>query len=469
MKHSSIFKMFFLSQSLVILITASLFADEGGLTLRLIDQLRASLEMNAHTKSVYNAVTNNDISKLALNHDIVRSHNEIFNHKIKTKGITNQKSSGRCWLFAGLNTLRPAVIKKYNLEEFEFSQNYLTFWDKMEKANAFLERIINFRDRDFMDRNMEFILRAPIPDNGYWENVVDLIEKYGVVPKDIMPETNSSENTAFMNRLISRKLRADAVKLRKMHEAEKSVNQMRQEKEKMLSEVYKMLVMNLGRLPKEFEWRYEDANSVIVGSDSVTPKKFYKDFVGVDLRQYVDIFNDPSKDYGKHYEIDITKNLYDGDNLHFANVDIKTIKDIALKSLLDDQPVWFACDVGKNQNKDLGVMAVNLYDYNSIYGVDLKMTKAERSIYRESTVSHAMVLTGVDVKDGKAVKWLVENSWGKEKGSKGHWTLYDQWFDENVYSVIVKKKYVPKEVLKIFDQKPILRPVWDPIWSNLRN
>jgi bleomycin hydrolase len=450
---------------MIILSASSLFADSGGLTDDTIDKIRSSFKMDSHTRAMYNAITNSDITSLALNRDILRHHNEIFSHKIETKGITNQKSSGRCWLFAGLNVLRPAVIEKYNLKSFELSQNYLAFWDKLEKANTFLEHIIEFRDRDVMDREMEFILRQPIPDGGYWENVVNLVEKYGVVPKEIMPETNSSGNTGLMNKLISRKLRADAVKLRQMHEKNKPLEKLRAKKTKMLAEVYNMLVMNLGEPPSEFQWRFEDANSTISELKTYTPKSFYDDFIGVDMRRYVDIFNDPSKPYGKHYQIALTKNLYDGDDAHFANVEMSTLKAIAAKAVLADEPLWFSCDVGKDQSREHGIMAMELFDYDSIYRTKMTMTKAERSLFRESVPNHAMVFTGIDMQGEKPVKWLVENSWGDTKGSKGRWTLYDSWFDMNVYSIIVKKEYVPDEVLKIFEKPAIKRPVWDPAYA----
>ncbi|HLB75218.1 MAG TPA: C1 family peptidase [Sedimentisphaerales bacterium] len=449
----------------VLVIASCAFGAEGGLSGEAIEEIRGSFEMDAHTRAMYNSITNNDISGLALNRDIMREHNALFSHKIKTKDITNQKSSGRCWLFAGLNVLRPAALEKYKLKEFELSQNYLTFWDKLEKANCFLENIIEFRKRDMMDREMEFILRDPVPDGGYWENVVNLVEKYGVVPSRIMPETNSSGNTALMNALIGRKLRADAVKLRRMAGDKNSVKKLRVEKVKMLGEVYKMLVMNLGEPPKQFEWRFEDANSVVSEVNEYTPKSFFEEFMGVDVRQYVDVFNDPSKEYGRHYSIDLTRNIRDGQDNHFANVKIEALKEIASKAVLDDEPVWFGCDVGKDQSREHGIMAMGMFDYDSIYGTDMSMSKAERSLFRESVPNHAMVFVGVDMREGKPAKWLVENSWGKEKGSEGMWTLYDTWFDTNVYSVIVKKKYVPEEVLKIFEQPAERRPPWDPAWA----
>ena len=443
----------------------SLFANPGALATKDIDKIQSSFEMDTHSRAMYNSLTNNDISSLALNRDILRHHNEIFSDKIKTKGITNQNKSGRCWLFAGLNILRPKVIEKNNIEKFEFSQNYLAFWDKLEKANCFLENIIEFANRDILDREMEFLLRTPIPDGGYWENVVNLIEKYGVVPKEIMPETNSSGNTSLMNKLLSRKLRADAAKLRVMYNKRRPVKSLRAEKIKMLSEIYKMLVLNLGQPPAEFQWRFEDANSVVSEPRTYSPKSFYKEFVDVDLRQYVDIFNDPSKEYGKHYSINLTRNVRDGDDAHFANVKMQILKEIAAKAVLDNEPTWFSCDVGKDQSREHGIMAMDLFDYDSIYMTDMAMTKAERSLFRESVPNHAMVFIGIDMQNGKPAKWLVENSWGDEKGSKGLWTIYDPWFDTNVYSIIVKREYVPKEILDIYKQPALKLPPWDPAYS----
>jgi len=364
--------------------------------------------------------------------------------------------------------MRPAVIEKYKLSSFEFSQNYLAFWDKMEKANCFLEQVIEFRDRDPLDREMEILLRDPFPDGGWWKYVVELIEKYGVVPKEVMPETRSSENTGMMNGVVGTKLRADAVKLRDMNEQGKPDTELRAEKERMLAEVYRMLVMNLGEPPTEFPWRFEDRDSVVSEIKMYTPLKFYEDFVGVDLNEYVSVFNDPTKDFGKYYRIRLSRNMYDREDVSYANVEIGVLSDAAMKSVLDDEPVWFACDVGKDQDGEHGIMAMGMYDFQSIYNTDLSMTKADRALYRQSAPNHAMVFVGVDVKDGKPVKWLVENSWGTDRGEDGYWTLYDTWFDNHVYNAIVKKKYVSKEVLDIFKQDPIILPPWDPMYSLFR-
>jgi bleomycin hydrolase len=317
-----------------------------------------------------------------------------------------------------------------------------------------------------------------------------------------MPETNSSDKTAGMNKVIARKMRVDAVKLRRMAAKGGSVDKMRKAKEKMIAEIYQMLVMNMGQPPETFDWRYEpkdkdddddddcddddddedddedcdddededcddddevyeDKSIIITG---YTPKRFYDEFVGVDLDEYVDLFNDAIRPTMKRYSVVLTRNLIDGHDLDYANIDIETMKSIAIKSLLDDTPLWFSAYVSVDQNSDKGMMANNMYDYGSIFGVDLEMTKAELSLFRQNVPNHGMNLIGVDLQDGKPVKWLVENSWGDEYGSKGFWTMYDDWFEMNVFGLIVKKQYVPENILKIFEQKPTKLPVWDPMW-----
>jgi len=470
-----------------LLVTGSAHAKVGDLSTELIEQIQSDCEMDAHIRAMYNSITNNNIKSLALNRDVLRRHNEFFSDKVAVKGITNQKSSGRCWLFAGLNSLRPAVIAKQKLGAFEFSQNYIAFWDKMEKANTFLQYMIDFRDRDLMDREVVMVLRGEPGDGGYWENFADLVNKYGVVPKEIMPETNSSGNTGMMNKVLYQLLRSDAVKLHKLHQAGKSVRELRRAKKKMLSEVYRILVMNLGEPPEEFTWRYspkkessgdkdenkqdnggEDNQEDTVDSDetteiTATPKSFFKEFVGVNLNDYVNVFNDTTKDYGKHYQIRMSRNVYDGQDINYINVNIETLKDIAIRSIRDGVAMLFAADVSYDQSNEHGIMADGLYDYQSIYNVQISLTKAERALYRSSVRNHAMTLVGVDLKDESPIKWRVENSWGTDTGSKGYWTMYDNWFDLHVYNIIVHKKYVPAEILKIKDSPAIVLPPWDPM------
>jgi len=444
-----------------------LCADDGGLTPEIVSHARKTFEMDPHTRAMFNAVTNNSLKDLALNRETLWQHNNLFSHKIDTKGITNQKSSGRCWLFAGLNVLRPAVIAKHNVDGFEFSQNYLAFWDKMEKANCFLETMIELADRDPLDREVQLLQQYALGDGGWWEYVVDLVDKYGVVPKDVMPETHSSESTSSMNWVIRRKLKLDALELQEMARAEKPLDKIRAAKKQMMADIYRMLAMNLGEPPTEFQWRYEDKESKLSELRTYTPVKFYKQWVDVDLSQYVNLTDDPTQAYGKHYQLHGTRNMFDSRDLHYVNVQASVLKELVLKSVLDDEPVWFAADVGKDQTSEHGIMAVGMYDYGSIFDVDLEMTKLQRLLSREGTPNHAMAFVGVDVQNDLPVKWRIENSWGADKGDDGYWTMYDGWFDRHVYQVIVKKAYVPNKILKRYQDDPITLPAWHPMAAML--
>lgn len=480
---------------------ADAWAKDGSLTPEAVQKIRSEFKMDAHARTVRNALTTIGLKEISQNREILSDHENKFSHKIKTSGISNQKSSGRCWMFAGFNMIKPVLMNRMDLDSFEFSQIYLQFWDKMEKANKFLECMIDFRDRDILDRDVVFLLQDPCPDGGYFENFADLVGKYGVIPKDVMAETASSESTGTMNRMLGRLLRKHAAELREIYKETGSLKQMRLAKERMVAEVYRMLVLHLGEPPVEFTWRHKakdkkeetkakdaqekegesaDANDADKKSEkkkddyevrqkwseprTFTPKSFYDELVGLDLRQYVNIGDDPMRPKGKHYEIDLTSNFYDGRNVSYANVDIRTLKDLVVRVLLDNQAVCFDADVSPDQDSGKGIMARNLYDYESVYGLELDLTKAERLSFRDGSINHGMAFIGVDLRDGKPVKWLVENSWGSDRGSGGLWTMYDDWFDDNVYKIIVHRDYVPQEILDILDQPTEKLPVWDPMW-----
>jgi bleomycin hydrolase len=399
---------------------------------------------------------------LAVNREILDRDNSLFSDQIKTKGITNQKGSERCWLFAALNVLRPAVIEKYKLESFEFSQNYLSFWDKLEKANTYLEFMIELSDKDYLDREFIELNRKPVAEGGWWGHAVELIEKYGVMPKEAMPESPSSEQSHLMFNLLCTVVRNDAVILRKMRSEGKPIEAIRAEKSKMLESIYRILVLALGEPPREFAWRYADKDGKPTAPAKHTPQSFYKEIVGVDLSQYVSLGNDPTQPYEKRFCYDRSRNIFEGADIDYVNIDMETMKSLARKSLLDKQPVWFGADMGRDQKADSGVMAAKIFDYETLFGVQFAMSKAERIGWRETTANHAMVFLGVDLLDDKPVKWLVENSWGGDKGRGGYWHMYDSWFDENVFNVIVRKAYVPEKILKIFQEPPTKLPPWYP-------
>jgi bleomycin hydrolase len=465
-------------------ICAPAMAQKGqGLSQSLINEIQRDFELDTHAKAMQNALTSTSIKDLSESREILAGHSDTFSHRIKTKGISNQKSSGRCWMFAGFNTLRPVIMKNLDLDTFEFSHIYLQFWDKFEKANTFLEYMIQYRDLDIQSREISFLMKSPCPDGGYWENFTDLVNKYGLMPKEAMAETASSESTGLMTKNLNRILRKHAGRMLDGYEKDQSVSRMRAKKKQALADVYKILVLNLGQPPREFTWRHTikaedsdddedtkekpdeiDVAQPLSERQTFTPRSFYETFVNVDLSQYVNIADDPIRAKGTHSEVLITKNLFNGQNAHFANVSRATLKQVAVAMLLDNRALYFAADVSPDQDSKKGIMADGLYDFESVYGLDMSITKRQRLLYRDSTVNHGMAFIGVDLLNGIPQKWLVENSWGSDKGQSGLWTMYDNWFDEYVFNLVVHKKYVPQAVLDILEKPATKLPVWDPMW-----
>lgn len=431
--------------------------DEG-----MIERLEDSFEDDARTRALMNAVSGNDLKELALDRGMVNEHDDIFSFKVDTRGVTDQKSSGRCWLFAGLNVMRPAVMDKYDLVSFEFSENHLFFWDKLEKANLFLETIIETRDRDIDDRELQAILGDPVPDGGWWNYVTALVEKYGAVPKSVSRETAHSSGTRRMNGILGRVMRHDAAALRKMAAAGATEEELREAKGPMLEEVYGILALHLGVPPSEFVWRAQNRDGELIEKE-FTPKAFYEEAVGVDLGEYVTVMDHPAWDYGRFYRLNFCRNLSDAPDMGFVNLPAGRLKEFAERAVLDDEPVWFAADIGKENNAEEGILRVGIYDYDALFGLEHDLTKREMVQLRHATPNHAMVFVGVDRKDDRPVKWLVENSWGTDTGAKGFWSMYDDWFDRYVFAVIVHRRHVPKDVLALLETEPVRIPAWDPM------
>ncbi|MEO0122742.1 MAG: C1 family peptidase [candidate division WOR-3 bacterium] len=444
------------------------YLKDAGINTVILNELRSSLNLSIEDTALINALTNNDLHELTLNREFLKNHNTLFSNKIETKGITDQKNSGRCWIFAGLNLLRPGVIKKYNLKNFEFSQSYIAFYDKLEKANFVLEFVIQTKDRDILDRELSEILDEGVQDGGYWSWFVSLVEKYGLVPKDVYPETYPTSNTWLMNRVINEQVLAGASMIRKMAKEGSDDNDLRAHKLKILKEIYKILVMNFTEPPEKFIWRYEDKNGKIFETKIYTPLDFYKETVGVNLNDYVSLIHYPGREFNRLYEFDNCRNVFDLPNPQSANVNIEIIKELVKKSILNNEPVWFACDIGKGSDRKTGILSSKIYNYDALFKPAFKMDKENRIFYRFSSSNHAMVLLGVDIKDNKIVKWLVENSHGNDEGEQGFYTMYNDWFDDYVYEVIINVKYLPDEIRKIFEQKPIHLPLWDPMAELLK-
>ena len=435
---------------------------EGGISEAMLERIRSGYAATPEQKAVKNALASNSIAALAVNSENLAMCDTHFSHRVTTRGITNQKSSGRCWLFTGLNVLRAKMIREYDLPEFEFSQNYCSFYDLLEKSNLFLQAVIDTRDAGLDDRKVDWLMKNPIGDGGQFTGVSNLIMKYGVVPKSAMPETYQSDNTSGMTSILKQKLREYALELRAMQPAK-----IQDRKTEMLTEIYRILVECLGVPPTEFEWTYYDKSGNEVTRRTYTPKSFYDEFIGEELeRNYVMIMNDPSREYGKVYEIEYDRHVYDGENWLYVNLPIERIKEIAIASIKDNTAMYFSCDVGKFMDRAKGTLDLKNFDYESLFATSFPMDKRERIQTFASGSSHAMTLIAVDLNEAEdPVKWMVENSWGASSGYQGCLIMTDEWFDEYMFRLVAERKYVPEDVLKMLDQKPTLLPAWDPMFS----
>ena len=437
----------------------------GGISPEMLRQIKQADQGTPADKAIRNAIANNNINKLAVNLESLNNLDTHFSHKVESKGISDQQSSGRCWLFTGLNVLRAKAIAKYDMGEFQFSQNYSFFWDQLEKANLFLQGIIDTRQKPMDDKMVEWLFKHPIGDGGQFTGVSDLLTKYGVVPADVMVETYSSNNTARMGNLIGLKLKEFGLQLRENPQA--SAAELEKKKTEMLGTIYRMLVLNLGEPPTKFTWTRKDAKGNPVETKEYTPLSFFDEYVGDDLRNnYVMLMNDPSRAYYKLYEIDFDRHSYDGKNWTYVNLPIDDIKQMAIASIKDSTMLYFSCDVGKFFNREQGVLDVNYLDYGSLLGTTFGMDKKQRIQTFSSGSSHAMTLMAVDLdENGKPKKWMVENSWGPGANS-GHVIMTDEWFDEYMFRLVVNKKYITEKVKEVLKQKPTRLPAWDPMFAD---
>lgn len=441
--------------------------NREGISEAMLTQIKQSYQETSSEKALRNAICNNDIRKLALNQDNLKGMDTYFSVKVNSKGITDQKSSGRCWLFTGLNVMRAKAIAKYGFQSFEYSEVYTFFWDQLEKSNLFLQGIIDTRDKPMSDKNVEWLFKHPLSDGGTFTGVADIVTKYGLVPKEAMPETNSSENTSRMANLISLKLKGFGLQLREHAAGGDKLTALEQEKTQMLGTVYRMLVLNLGTPPVEFTYVRKDAQGNPIDTEHHTPISFFKKYGDEQLlTNYVMLMNDPTREYYKCYEIDYDRHRYDGKNWTYVNLPVKDIKEMAIASLKDSTMMYFSCDVAKCLNVDRGLLDVDNYDYGSLMGTTFGMDKKQRIQTFSSGSSHAMTLMAVDLnKEGKPLKWMVENSWGATSGYQGHLIMTDKWFDEYMFRLVVETKYVPDQIKEIFKQKPIRLPAWDPMFA----
>lgn len=431
-----------------------------------VENFSKKFRENTQNKIVMNSVMKNGINASSTNNDSIVNMQYTFSEEIDTGKVTNQKQSGRCWLFAGLNAIRHKMNNNLNLsKDYELSQNYQMFWDKFEKANYFLTSIIETADEDVNGRLVMWLLSSPQQDGGQWDMFANIVRKYGVVPKYVMPETFQSSRTGDMNSLLNVKLRQDAVTLRKLYKNKASEEKLYENKEKMLGEIYSMLCCFLGEPPKKFDFEFRDEKKEFHRDSNITPLEFYKKYADFNLDDYISIINAPTEDkpFNKTYTVKYLGNIIGGNDVLYLNLDIETFKSLAIAQIKDNETVWFGCDVGKYLDRDLGIMDTNLYNYEETLGISLEMTKANRLDYMGSCLTHAMVITGVNIADGVPNRWKIENSWGDEKGNKGFHVMSDSWFDEFTYQIVINKKYLSLQLMEALKQEPIKLHPWDPM------
>ena len=441
--------------------------SRGALSNDSVTKFRESFDADPNKKLVQNVVTQHDVNDIALSRSIVTESPHSFSIVLDDWGVTNQARSGRCWMFAGLNLCRVDTRNVLNVKEFEFSQNYLMFWDKMERANFVLEAIIETADRSTDDRTVAFLLRNPISDGGQWDMFTALVAKHGVVPKTAMDETESSSNSSRMNSSLNYQIRQGAKRIREAYTRESGLDELRSIKDQTLKVIFDVLCIHLGTPPTEVDWQWKDKDGEFTRVETVTPQEFATEYLQTDIHDYVSLVHDPreSSPEGATFTVEYLGNVVDAPAIRYLNVDIQLMKDIALKMLQDGKPVWMGCDTGKQMHRDLGLWDADLFDYGSVYGTDFSMDKAERLEYHQTAMTHAMMFTGVDVVDGIPRRWRVENSWDDKVGNKGFFLMNDSWFAEYMFEIAVPKEYLSAELQDALELDPIVLPAWDPMGS----
>ncbi|QIK62717.1 C1 family peptidase [Leucobacter viscericola] len=438
--------------------------NRGILTPEQLRQWDEELASDPAARLAMNAVTRTAIDEVALDRERLLNVPLSMSHRLDNWEASDQKRSGRCWLFAALNLLRSDARKKLNVKNFEFSQNHAMYWDKIERANYFLEDMIGLAETAPDDRVTMFLLGNVLDDGGQWNMEVAVFEKHGVVPKALMPETESSSNTSRMNDSLRTLLRKGARLLREAVAAGQTEAEVTALKQSILRDAHRVLTIHLGVPPQNFEWRWNDDDTFHEGGN-FTPQSFLAEFTDITLSDYVCLIDDPRAEHpkGRGYTVAHLGNVVGGDPVLYLNTDTDTMKRLAAETIVAGEPVWFGCDVDPQMESKQGVWSANLIDYSAVYGVDLATTKEDRVRYGDSAMTHAMLFTGVDLVDSTPRRWRVENSWGIEKFDKGFCTMDDSWFDEYVFEVVVHKDRLPAELREALTATPTALDPWDPM------
>lgn len=430
------------------------------------DKLYAAYEANPKYAALENAISHNGLLVSLEKRSSAVDNTPVFSIDLTKDKVSNQKASGRCWMFAALNTFRHKMISDFQLEDFELSQAHTFFWDKYEKSNWFLEQILATADLELTSRKVKFLLDTPQQDGGQWDMVVSLFEKYGVVPKAIYPESVSSSNSRELNQMLNKLLRQDAQILRELVKDGVDPSTLQVKKEELLQEIFNFLAMNLGLPPRRFDFSYRDKENHFHSENNLTPQEFYRKYVDLHLDDYVSIINAPTADkpYGRSYTVEMLGNVVGSKPVRYLNVEMDRLKELAIAQMQAGETVWFGSDVGQSSNRKAGIMDEGIYDFTSSMDLHLTQDKAGRLDYSESLMTHAMVLTGVDLdEDGRSKKWKVENSWGDKVGNKGYFVASDAWMDQYTYQIVVRKEFLSAEELAAYEAEPIVLAPWDPM------
>ena len=435
-----------------------------------LERLAKQFDAEPGNRLLQNAVTRNKVDQVARDHRVAVALDRSMSHQLDDWSVTNQKQSGRCWMFAGLNLLRVGAAERLGVRDFEFSQAYLQFWDRLEKANFWLEQVIATADRDIDDRTVAHLMSTPAEDGGQWNMFVALVRKHGLVPKTVMPETVSSSSTAQLNRDLSAVLRQAARDLRALAADGPSADTVAERKAAAVEVVHRMLCLHLGTPPERFWWQWRDKDKGFHREGELTPLEFAERYVTLPLDDYVCVVHDPrpSSEAGRTYTVEALGNVVGAPPVSYLNVDVSLLKSLAMDAIVGGEPVWFGCDVGQMYDVESGQWDASLYDYDALYGHTTDLDKAGRLLHQGTAMTHAMLLTGVDVVDGAPRRWRVENSWGRKKADKGFWTMADSWFAEHVFETAVRRDALPADLRARVDDEPIVLPAWDPMGALAR-
>ena len=453
---------------LLVAVSAMGQTRNGGISAEMLQQIEKQNPPTASDRALRNALAANAIDLLAKNRQHAGALDTYFSVETKSQSITDQKSSGRCWMFSGLNVLRSNFAKRTDSLTVTFSQDYLFFWDQLEKANLMLQGVIDTGSKPIDDPRVQFFFHYPLNDGGTFCGVADLAEKYGLVPAEVQPETYSADNTSKMSSIIKSKLREQGLELRKMLADGKKQKDIQQRKTQMLSEIYHMLVITLGEPVKEFTYAFRDKKGkAVTAARKYSPREFYQETVGGPLNgTFIMVMNDPRHDYYKTYEVEYDRHTYDGHNWKYLNLPMEDIEALAIAALKDGRKMYSSYDVGKQLDRKRGYADLDNFDYASLFNTTFTMDKAQRIATFDSGSTHAMTLTAVDLdKDGSPLKWKVENSWGSDWGQKGCLIMTARWFREYMFRLVVDKQYVSEKLLKDYAQKPVMLLPEDPLFQ----